>query len=149
MTSRSDLCRSKAVGCEWAAGLAKAEPVRRLFRRLASQWRDLACEGDLLKAIDRFQWNTEQMTLTNVVQLDERRIAKARLGQPPSELDVWKQIATAAPFTAYLELAVMDWDGPHALAFPCRRILGGWIDAETLRLVDVRPTHWREWQEPA
>jgi hypothetical protein len=30
--------------------------------------------------------------------------------------------------------------------FPCRRILGGWIDAETKGWIDLRPTHWREWR---
>lgn len=57
----------------------------------------------------------------------------------------WQPIASA-PFDRDLELAVIDSDGPHALVFPCRRILSGWIDAQTKRLIaDVRPTHWREW----
>ena len=59
----------------------------------------------------------------------------------------WKSISTA-PFDRDVELAVIDYDGFHALIFPCRRILGGWIDAETReRLDDVQPTHWREWVE--
>jgi hypothetical protein len=33
----------------------------------------------------------------------------------------------------------------HALVFPCRRILGGWVKAETRRSIDLHPTHWREW----
>jgi hypothetical protein len=57
---------------------------------------------------------------------------------------VWQPISTA-PFDGDLELAVVESDGPHALAFPCRRILCGWIDANTKRRIDVRPTHWREW----
>jgi hypothetical protein len=37
--------------------------------------------------------------------------------------------------------------GPHALVFPCRRHLHGWINSETKKRVeDLRPTHWREWQ---
>jgi hypothetical protein len=56
----------------------------------------------------------------------------------------WEPISTA-PFDRELELAVFDRDGPHALAFACRRIVGGWISAETKQHVDVRPTHWREW----
>ncbi len=35
----------------------------------------------------------------------------------------WKPVSTA-PFDRDLELAVIDRDRPHALAFPCRRILG-------------------------
>jgi hypothetical protein len=58
---------------------------------------------------------------------------------------MWQSIASA-PFDRDLELAVIDRDGPHALVFPCRRILAGWIDAETRQRVDVRPTHWREWE---
>jgi hypothetical protein len=47
------------------------------------------------------------------------------------------------------ELAIIDYDGTHALAFPCRRFLHGWINAETKKLLDnLRPTHWREWQLP-
>jgi len=42
----------------------------------------------------------------------------------------WKPISTA-PYTGDLELAVIDRDGPHAVAFPCRRVVGGWIAAET------------------
>ena len=56
----------------------------------------------------------------------------------------WQPISTA-PFDRELELAVFERDGPHALAFACRRIASGWISAETKQQIDVRPTHWREW----
>jgi hypothetical protein len=52
---------------------------------------------------------------------------------------------SSAPFHEDLELAVIDEDGPHALVFPCRRALGGWVDAETNKRIDVRPTHRRPW----
>jgi len=58
----------------------------------------------------------------------------------------WLSISTA-PFDRDLELAVIDREGPHTLVFACRRILGGWINAETKRPVDIRPTHWREWEK--
>jgi hypothetical protein len=57
----------------------------------------------------------------------------------------WKPIASA-PFDRDLELAVIDYDGQHALVFACRRILDGWINAGTRTRIDVRPTHWREWR---
>jgi len=57
----------------------------------------------------------------------------------------WKPVASA-PFDRNLELAVIDYDGCHALVFPCCRILDGWINAETRMQIDVRPTHWREWR---
>ena len=65
-----------------------------------------------------------------------------------NKLDMeWQPISTA-PFDRDLELAVFDTVGQtHALVFPCRRILGGWINAQTKQRIDVRPTHWREWQE--
>jgi hypothetical protein len=59
---------------------------------------------------------------------------------------MWQPISTA-PFDHDLQLAVLDEEGPHALVFPCRRILGGWVNAETRARVDIRPTHWRDWQE--
>jgi hypothetical protein len=55
------------------------------------------------------------------------------------------QLATTAPFDRNIELAVIDYDGPHALVFPCRRILCGWVKTENGKRVEVRPTHWRPW----
>ena len=57
----------------------------------------------------------------------------------------WKLIETA-PFDRDLELAVIDEEGPHALVFPCRRVLMGWMRVENTERVEVHPTHWREWQ---
>jgi len=57
---------------------------------------------------------------------------------------MWRDISTA-PFDRDLELAVLDGDGAHALVFACRRIVGGWMNAETRARIDVHPTHWREW----
>jgi hypothetical protein len=57
----------------------------------------------------------------------------------------WQNI-TFAPFDRDLELAVIDGDGPHALVFPCRRDNRGWVKSGTDRLVEVHPTHWREWK---
>jgi hypothetical protein len=56
----------------------------------------------------------------------------------------WMRISSAL-FDRDLELAVFGYDGAHALVFPCRRILGGWIDAATRRPAQVSPSHWREW----
>jgi hypothetical protein len=57
----------------------------------------------------------------------------------------WQPMATA-PVNRDLELAVIDYDGLHALIFPCRRDLTGWQKSGTQEHVDVRPTHWREWK---
>ncbi|RWM06139.1 MAG: hypothetical protein E5X80_20895 [Mesorhizobium sp.] len=57
---------------------------------------------------------------------------------------MWNPIASA-PFGRSLELAVLDEDGWHALVFPCERGREGWRDAVTGARVDIRPTHWRDW----
>lgn len=59
---------------------------------------------------------------------------------------MWHPIS-AAPFDRDVELAVINRDGTHAVAFPCRRIVGGWVNAETRKEIKVYPTHWREWAE--
>jgi hypothetical protein len=69
-----------------------------------------------------------------------------------SQLDndgTWKPISTA-PFDHELEVAVIDADGVHALVFPCRRVLDGWLKAETNERLDaLHPTHWRIWAGPS
>jgi hypothetical protein len=57
------------------------------------------------------------------------------------------QPASTAPFDRALQLAVIDYEGTHALVFPCRRILGSWINAETNHQIDISPTLRREWQQ--
>lgn len=58
---------------------------------------------------------------------------------------MWKSTATA-PFDRHLQLAVIDTAGEvHALVFPCRRVLRGWVNSQTGAPVHIFPTHWREW----
>ena len=61
---------------------------------------------------------------------------------------MWYAVATA-PFDRDLELAVIDAMGVRAIPFPCQRVLGGWIKAESKKWVDLHPTHWREWTTKA
>jgi hypothetical protein len=61
---------------------------------------------------------------------------------------MWQPIISA-PFDRDLELAVIDSGEPHALVFPCRRVLNGWVHAETKNRIEVQPTHWREWDNKA
>jgi len=58
----------------------------------------------------------------------------------------WRAIATA-PFDRELQLSVIEKGEVYALAFPCRRREGGWINAKTGKPVFVEPTHWRFWPE--
>jgi hypothetical protein len=60
---------------------------------------------------------------------------------------MWHFIASfdAIPHDRDLAVAVLDSEGFHALEFPCRCNENGcWIDVATGRLLDIRPTHWRE-----
>ena len=57
----------------------------------------------------------------------------------------WMPISSA-PFDRDLELAVINRDGEHALAFPCRRVLDGWTKKESTEILEVHPTHWRDWR---
>jgi hypothetical protein len=56
----------------------------------------------------------------------------------------WKPINTV-PFDRDVELAVIDGDAEHALTFPCRRTIGGWVNAATDKQLFILPTHWRVW----
>jgi len=78
------------------------------------------------------EWGFSMVTSDGILYEDNSRIAE------------WCHVSTA-PFDRDLELAVLDWEGSHALIFPCRRIIGGWLDAETKEQIDVDPTHWRSW----
>jgi hypothetical protein len=81
--------------------------------------------------------------------VEELNLIKIKTGLqklPDHFLMEWRAIASA-PFGPNLELAVIDADEIHALVFPCRRVLSGWINAKTNVPVNVHPTHWREWDD--
>ena len=59
---------------------------------------------------------------------------------------MWHPISTA-PFDCDLELAIIDANDVHAIAFPCRRVLGGWVKAAIKAPLAVRPTHWQDWDK--
>jgi hypothetical protein len=59
---------------------------------------------------------------------------------------MWRPITTA-PFDLDLQLAVLEATDEYiALVFPCRRIGDGWMNVITKELIDIDPTHWREWE---
>ena len=72
---------------------------------------------------------------------------QSRADREPSSVAMEWQATRTAPFCRDLQLAVIDAGGIHALVFPCRRILRGWVKAETNERVYVRPTHWRGWKD--
>jgi hypothetical protein len=119
-------CYQRASECHAKAVNAVNEAASDEYYELERRWLMLTRSYELSERITDF---TGELQPRN-------KIAASLLG--------WHAISTA-PFDRDLELAVLDTDGPHALAFSCRRILHGWVKAETRKIVDVRPTHWREW----
>lgn len=61
-------------------------------------------------------------------------------------MDDWQPISTA-PRDRDLQLSVIEDGEVYALVFPCRRKGGQWAHAATGKLVEVDPTHWREWTD--
>jgi hypothetical protein len=116
---RASECRAKAID-------AVNESACEEFSELERRWLMLAHSYELSERITDFAGERQR----------RHKVAMS----PPG----WHTISTA-PFDRDLELAVLDMEGPHALVFPCRRILHGWVKAETRKTIEVRPTHWREW----
>jgi hypothetical protein len=56
----------------------------------------------------------------------------------------WHSVSSA-PLDCELQLSVIERGEVHALVFPCRRALSGWMNASSGSAVFVDPTHWREW----
>jgi hypothetical protein len=60
--------------------------------------------------------------------------------------DKWL-LASIAPCGTDLEVCVMDFSGIHAVGFPCRKTRIEWVDATTIKRIDIQPTHWRLWKQ--
>ncbi|MEY9590743.1 hypothetical protein ABIA06_003034 [Bradyrhizobium yuanmingense] len=58
---------------------------------------------------------------------------------------IWERLEIMPPFEQDLEIAVIEGNSIHRVVFPCRRVFGGWINANTGEHVAVQPTHWRIW----
>jgi len=96
--------------------------------------------------------HTEQGDLPCRIEFGFQEVARltyinALVGRCLRNCSMWQPISTA-PFGSNLELAVIEREVPHALVFPCRRVLHGWVHAENMSPVHVDPTHWRPWSEP-
>ena len=115
----------------------------------ASECREKAANATSQAALDEYlDMERRWLLLAGSYELTERTtdfIGEVDRRRDPSVLwKGWQRIAEA-PFDRDLELAVIDSGGPHVLVFPCRRILGGWVDAQTKQRIEVHPTHWRDW----
>lgn len=125
-------CNERAAQAEEHAAQAD-EPLKSWDLNLAKWWAHLARSYELAENLERL-----------LLESDEFARRQPKIGQA-----VWKPIATA-PYDRDLRLAVLDAGGEaHALVFPCRRVLGGWIKAQTRERLSICPTHWQEWSEGA
>ena len=125
-------CDERAAEAEERAAQAD-EPEKSRHLNLAKSWAHLARSYEFSESLERF-----------LLETDEFARHQREMGRP-----VWKPIATA-PYDRDLRLALIDARGEaHALVFPCRRILGGWIKAQTQERLSIDPTHWQEWSEGA
>lgn len=108
-------------------------------RRRADQTSDPERRADLLvlaKSWTQLAQNYELSEQLGCVLLQHTRDVNDRME--------WRR-AAVAPFDRDLEIAVIGADGIQPVEFPCQRILHGWVAAESRKLLDVQPTHWRAW----
>ena len=124
-------CYERAAEAERYAAMEAGDGAFHLEK--AKRWTLLARSYEFAESLERF--------------LDDLDRADMKKRQQPNHEANWQPIATA-PFDRDLRLGVIDRQGDaHALVFPCRRVLGGWLKAETKARIDVDPTHWQEWTE--
>ena len=111
-------CHQRASECREKAAKASSQATSEEYRDLESLWLLLARSHELTERTTDF-----------IREVDRPR-------DPSPVWKGWQRIADA-PFDRDLEVAVIDSGGPHLLVFPCRRILGGWMDAQTNERVEV------------
>lgn len=98
---------------------------------MAKWWAYLAHSYEFIEGLERF-----------LLEIDAAATSRR---EQASKQPTWR-LASTAPYDRDLRLAVLDEEGTaHALVFPCRRVLGGWIQSETKARIPLDPTHWQEW----
>lgn len=141
LSQEERLCLESAQECA-AAAKAGLPDVRAQYQRLERGWLTLASSYQFAQRLTAFVDHGKKRRAKFELRLQKTETPKA-----PSYQDREWQRAFCAPFDDDLELAVIDANGAHALVFPCRRILGGWIKAQTKQRIEVYPTHWRKWRD--
>jgi hypothetical protein len=132
-------CYEHAEQCASRARAAQDEELRADYLRLAQGWLKLGQSYGLRHRLTLFI--NEATRRKNDPNQNIRPLAAE------NKKMVWQPISIA-PFDRDIELAVRDGGDLHALVFPCRRILGGWVNAATKERICVNPTHWRHWSDP-
>jgi hypothetical protein len=136
------LCNERAQECAAAAEAALTGDVRTQYQRLERSWLTLARSFQLAQRLTAYLDDEKKGRAES-----EPRVLQTEKSKAPGYPDREWQAVSCAPFDCDLELAVVDADGAHALVFPCRRILGGWIKAQSKERIEIYPTHWRKWQD--
>jgi hypothetical protein len=132
-------CYEHAEQCAGRARATQDEELRADYLRLAQGWLKLAQSYGLRQRLTLF--TNEAAGRKNDLNQNTRPLAA------DYKRMAWQRISIA-PFDRDLELAVRDGGDLRVLGFPCRRILGGWVNAATKRRICVNPTHWRHWSDP-
>lgn len=126
-------CYERSAQAEERAAQADA-PQRSHSLNMANWWAHLARSYEFAGSLERF-----------LVEAD----GDAQSRRDRERQAVWRPVATA-PYDRDLRLAVLNEAGvAHALVFPCRRILGGWVKLQAKVRIQIDPTHWQEWIEGA
>jgi len=112
-------------------------------RRLADATSNAERKADLLLMEENWKRLAQSYELTE--RFERTLLVRSR---EIDERTDWQR-AASAPFDRVLELAVIGAAGIDTIAFPCRRVLKGWVAAETSEPLNVQPTHWREWCDGA
>jgi len=112
-------------------------------RRLADATSNAERKADLLLMEENWKRLAQSYELTE--RFERTLLVRSR---EIDERTDWQR-AAIAPFDRHLELAVIGAAGIDTIAFPCRRVLKGWVAAGTSEPLNVQPTHWREWRDGA
>jgi hypothetical protein len=121
-------CYEHAEECARQAQAVQNKKLRADYLRLEERWLKLARSYELGQRLKLFINETARR------KNDLKKIE-------------WRPIYTA-PFHRDLELALFYGGELHILDFPCRRIIGGWVNAETKARTSISPTYWRQWPDP-
>jgi hypothetical protein len=126
------LCNERAAEAELRAAQAD-EPQKSRELDRAKWWAHLARSYEFAESLQRF-----------LTEVDAR--AEIQRNRENSQTS-WHRVASA-PYDRDLRLAVLDEEGDaHALVFPCRRVLNGWVRSDTRERLHILPTHWQDWSE--
>ncbi len=112
-------------------------------RRRADETSDPERKADL--ALMEESWKRLAQSYELSEELERSLLAR---DQRLSERMDWQR-APVAPFDRIVELAIIGDLGIDTIPFPCRRVLKGWISAQTGEPLALHPTHWREWTSDA